>query len=573
MKKTSFIWNLSQMIIFMTRYILLACCLFLSAPSLTIAAPAQSSQLSLEKVSLQLTWKHQFQFAGFYAAIEQGYFAEQGLMVELREFTSDINIVDDVLQGRATFGIGNDSLLSHRLKGQPILLLANYFKQFPLVFVARKGLRTLDDLKGQRLMIDSKSRKSMIVRTAFKRAKLVVGENLELLPTTFEIGPLIRGEVDAFAAFRSNEPFFLEQQGFAYELIELTDGMPMISDINLFTSESQAKANPERTRAFVEAANRGWRYALDHPVEIVELILQKYAPGKNRESLLYEAEKTRQMIMPDVYPIGILLEEQIQATIQAFLKIDQADDLSYMKEVLFDHPTLEWRDDAPHKVDSERLLTPEEQEWLRDHPVIRAYIANAPPYHFWENGPRGISVEILNRIAVQMDFQVEYLHDISWPEALKNIRQHEKLDLILTVKSTPEHKSFLAFSRDYLKLPFVIFTLQDTKNIFAIEDLFTKTIAIEREYALQKRLAQEYPQIRQQLFPDAAAALTAVSKRQADAYIGNLTVAQYHISHLGLNNIKVAAPADLGHHIMAFAARDDWPQLASIIDKGGCHPS
>ncbi len=218
---------------------------------------------------------------------------------------------------------------------------------------------------------------------------------------------------------------------------------------------------------------------------------------------------------------------------------------------------------------SAEILTTEEQSWVRDHPVIRARVSNAPPYHFWDNGPKGISVELLNRIAQRTGLRVEYKHDISWPDAIENIRNHEKLDLLLTATRSPEREAFMAFSGDYLKLPWVIFTRKDGQyNIFALEDLFNLTIAVEKGFLLQKRLAKEFPQIKQLLVADAAEALRAVSENRVDAYIGNLTMAQYNIVHLGLSNLQVAAPADLGYSSMAFAIRDDWPQLGSIIDKG-----
>ena len=98
------------------------------------------------------------------------------------------------------------------------------------------------------------------------------GENLEIVQPTFEIGSLVRGEV---------EPFFLDQQSIPYEVIELSDTLPDLGGINLFTGEAQARPPGERTRAFVKASNRGWQYALDHPEEIVDLILRSYKPTGN----------------------------------------------------------------------------------------------------------------------------------------------------------------------------------------------------------------------------------------------------------------------------------------------------
>lgn len=67
----------------------------LAAVRSTQAAHADGiSTASLEKVSLQLVWKHQFEFAGFYAAIEKGFYRSQGLEVELREYEHGVDILD-----------------------------------------------------------------------------------------------------------------------------------------------------------------------------------------------------------------------------------------------------------------------------------------------------------------------------------------------------------------------------------------------------------------------------------------------------------------------------------------------
>ncbi len=180
--------------------------LFFIAGPVTATSAADATPTVLEKVSLQLSWKHQFQFAGFYTAVEQGYFAEQGLEVEIREFQVGADPIVEVPAERADFGIYSDELIFDRMEGKPVVLLANYFKRFPLVFLAQPGLQNLADLKGERLMISSKGATSMTVRAAFHKVGLIPGENLELVPSSFNIDSLVRGEVDAMAAFRSNEP-------------------------------------------------------------------------------------------------------------------------------------------------------------------------------------------------------------------------------------------------------------------------------------------------------------------------------------------------------------------------------
>lgn len=214
-------------------------------------------------------------------------------------------------------------------------------------------------------------------------------------------------------------------------------------------------------------------------------------------------------------------------------------------------------------------LTEDERNWIQSHPVVRARASRFPPYHFWDSGAKGISVELLNNIAEKAGFRVEYVYpNLNWADALERIRKSKDLDILLTAKYTPEREIYLNFTENYLHLPWVIFTRKDEYGVYGLGALAGKTIAMEKGYVLQEQLAKDYPQIKQLTVPDAAQALFAVSKGQADAYVGNLTVAQYHIVQQGFSNLKVAADADLGAHTQAFAVRKDWPQLVSIINKG-----
>ncbi|MCK4682556.1 transporter substrate-binding domain-containing protein, partial [Candidatus Bipolaricaulota bacterium] len=105
--------------------------------------------------------------------------------------------------------------------------------------------------------------------------------------------------------------------------------------------------------------------------------------------------------------------------------------------------------------DSGLNLTPEERAWLDAHPVVRARVGDAAPLHFFDGEPRGIAVDYLNLIAERVGFDVEYVYGIPWSTALEDIRNHEQLDLILTAKRTPERQDDMAFTEDYLLMPWV----------------------------------------------------------------------------------------------------------------------
>ncbi|RXI37234.1 hypothetical protein CP963_13370, partial [Arcobacter cloacae] len=88
---------------------------------------SKSILANTQKVSLQLEWKHQFEFAGFYAAVEKGYYEDIGIELEIKEFHDGINISQDVLNGKSTFGISSSALILERLNNKPVVLIASYF--------------------------------------------------------------------------------------------------------------------------------------------------------------------------------------------------------------------------------------------------------------------------------------------------------------------------------------------------------------------------------------------------------------------------------------------------------------
>jgi PAS domain S-box-containing protein len=231
-----------------------------------------------------------------------------------------------------------------------------------------------------------------------------------------------------------------------------------------------------------------------------------------------------------------------------------------------------WFSGMPHTtrpVAGPLQLTPEEKDWIRAHPRIRVHASDILPYHFHyqDNKRKGITTELMDLAAAKAGITLAYQHQLSWTEALTDIKKHELVDMLLTVRYTPDLEKFLLFSKDNLRLPEIIFTRDDEHSVFSIKNLAGKTVAVERDSIIRQHLTKEFPQIRQLQAADTAAALALVSSNQADAYIGNLTVAQYYIAQQGICNLKVAASTDFIDRLHSFAVRDDWPILAAILDK------
>ena len=114
-----------------------------------------------EKVVLQLAWDHQFQFAGYYAALWQGYYADAGYEVEIRSRArpdgSLYNVIREVEEGRADFGIGSGNILVAQDKGASLSLLAPVFQQSAVALYAKKStqLNSPADLTRLKVAISS----------------------------------------------------------------------------------------------------------------------------------------------------------------------------------------------------------------------------------------------------------------------------------------------------------------------------------------------------------------------------------------------------------------------------------
>ncbi len=259
----------------------------------------------LEDVTLQLRWLHQFQFAGYYMAKEKGYYRDAGLNVTILEANDQHpHPVEEVVSGRAQYGIGNAGLINERQNGKPVVALAALFQMSPNVWILRKdsGVSTIIELATKRLMM-TKNIENTELMALFKNEGIDINK-LNLIESSFNIDDLIQGKVDAYNGYATNEPYYLKQQGIEYTTIDPRKyGVDFYSDC-LFTSDAELSKNPERVKAFREASLRGWAYALAHPQEAIDIILRDYSQAKTREHLRFEADAIRHLMEPELIEIG-----------------------------------------------------------------------------------------------------------------------------------------------------------------------------------------------------------------------------------------------------------------------------
>ena len=261
------------------------------------------------KIRLQLKWRHQFQFAGYYAALEQGYFREEGLDVEFLERTTGDAPVDSLLAGRAEFAVDAPSVLVRRLTGDPLVVLAAIFQHSPsmLMSVRGSGIGMPHDLLGKRVMFDPAFDVEVSAMIAAEGMK---PDAVEVVPHSWSVEDLASGRVDAMSAYLTNEPYLLRRMGLAPLIMRpINYGVDFYGDC-LVTTERRIGEDPAGVEGFLRAVRRGWAYAMSHPGEMVDLIHAKYAPDIPKEQLLFEAEAMRELVRPDLVEIGHMNPER-----------------------------------------------------------------------------------------------------------------------------------------------------------------------------------------------------------------------------------------------------------------------
>ncbi|MDO6425878.1 ABC transporter substrate-binding protein [Thalassotalea sp. 1_MG-2023] len=298
-----------------------------------------------EKVVLQLKWFHQFQFAGYYAALEKGYYQDAGFDVEIKERDINTSVIENVLSGKADFAVGDSSIVAAKLKGQPLVVATTIFQSSPLIFMSLKssGIASPYDFNGKKIMfqrnLDDASLNALL--------EMFNVSNYEFVAHTFNNNALLNGTADVMSAYRSNQPFIYDAKGIDYNIIDPSSyGIDFYGDL-LFTTEQRVKRDLSSVKRFVSATHKGWLYALKHQQEIAQLIKDKYRAKNTLINILKEAKATEVLIKPNIVPIGSVFPARFSRAAQVYQNLNMApEDGSLTGLLLRDYET------KPYEINS-----------------------------------------------------------------------------------------------------------------------------------------------------------------------------------------------------------------------------
>lgn len=292
------------------------------------------------QVTLYLKWKHQYQFAGYYAAVKNGYFKDQGLEVTLVERDPKWDVISKVDGKVGSYGVSDSSVVLHYLLGKDVLIVNSIFQYSPLVLATLKssGIKTPLDLKNKNVMyqkdIDDATFKLMFYNSGIKE------NEFKTINHSFNNNDLINGKVDAISIYDTNQPYFFKELGIPINIIKPENyGVDLYGDI-LITSKQEADAYPERVKKMREAVLKGWKYALENPIEISKYISDTYS--KKYENIVFESEQTKKYIRPDQIPLGTTSLPRLYRIADLYLQHQKKDLNAHqtLDRVLFDRYQL-----------------------------------------------------------------------------------------------------------------------------------------------------------------------------------------------------------------------------------------
>jgi NitT/TauT family transport system substrate-binding protein len=289
------------------------------------ATPAED----LTPVTLQSKWVVQAQFAGYYAAVDQGFYEDEGLDVTIRPGGPDIVPEQVVAGGQAEFGINwLDSLLATRDQGQDLVNIAQVFTRSGMTEVTWKdsGLDDIAKLEGKKVGVWLGGNEHKLFAALTKNG-IDPQQDVDIVAQPFDMNLFLNREVDAAAAMTYNElAQVLEVEnpdtGELYteedlNVLKMSDvGTGALEDGIFVRGDWIAdEANQDIAKRFLKASFRGWIYCRDNPDSCVDIVLAE-GPTLGEGHQTWQMNEINALIWPAPLGIGVMDPESFDLTNQ-----------------------------------------------------------------------------------------------------------------------------------------------------------------------------------------------------------------------------------------------------------------
>lgn len=246
-----------------------------------------------DDVTLQLKWVTQAQFAGYYVALDKGFFDEEDLDVTIKPGGPDIAPTQVLAGGGADVTVEwMPAALAAREKGLPMVNIAQPFKSSGMMLTCRKdaGVTSTDDFAGKTLGVWFFGNEFPFLSWMNRLEIPTDGSEggVTVLKQGFNVDPILQGQAACVSTMTYNEYWQIIDAGLTPEELQVfkyeDQGVATLED-GLYVLEENLEdpAFVDKMTRFVRASMKGWKYAEQHPDEAAEIVLDNDASGAQTE--------------------------------------------------------------------------------------------------------------------------------------------------------------------------------------------------------------------------------------------------------------------------------------------------
>lgn len=263
---------------------------------LGILVVSDIAAIAADKITVQLKWIHQAQFAGFYVATEKGYYAAEDLDVDLIPNRGKIDLVRAITDGRADVAVlSPEDIIIRRSQGISIKAIAAIYRRSAVVYLSmpESGIVHPQDFVGKTIAAAGKQgsvRDFEFQLDAMMKTLGIDTTTIQKVPYDPDYKGFLNGRVDITAAYLTGGLMKLCQMGYAPNVIWPGDYRVRFYSDTLATTDQMIARHPDRLQRFLRASLKGWQMAIGNPDGTIEMVM-KYAQEKDRkvQSAMFDA--------------------------------------------------------------------------------------------------------------------------------------------------------------------------------------------------------------------------------------------------------------------------------------------
>lgn len=489
----------------------------------------------LDKITIQLDWLNQFQFAGYYIAKEKGFYKDENLDVTIKEYGFDSDAVHDVLNLKNYYGVGKSSLIIDRLEDKKVILLNAIYQNSPMVLITKKdsNINYPNELKDKKVMLTADARSAASINS------MIISQGIELKDIKFQkhsfnLDDLINGKTDAMGCYLSNEPYFLEKRGIKYNILNPSDyGFDFYGGI-FFTSQKELKNNPQRVRRVYKATMKGWEYAFNNIEDTAKLIYEKYnTQHKTLDSLIYEGKILKKLSKIDEGLLGNLDKKKIDEIKRLYVLLGfgkRNNSIPKSEEFIYNSSNI--------------FYSKNQSDYLKNNKITLLSNDTFAPFTMVSAGElTGIEIDYWNLLLKRLKIKNSDIEIVNNPqESIEKVKENKNFVKYAFSKKDLSDKTTTTIP--IIRVKIGIATLMDKPYISDITQLNGKRIALAKDALYAKQIKSNYPKIEFVDITDINEGLNLLKKRDVYGIVSKIPTLNYTISNKNLINIKIAGSFD-----------------------------